>query len=190
MIMQDHLVAAGRPLELQTIVNQKRRRTIIVLAVGVALLTFILACQQQSPADTRATDENDLREWDAQWSSAAAAKNVDKTVSYYADDVIVLPPNGPTVTSKEGIRKIWLEMLTAPGFSGGWKATKVEVARSGDLAFLSGTWEFTMNDASGKPSTDRGKFVEVVKKQADGSWKCVTDIWNSDLPLPAPTPEE
>ncbi len=62
----------------------------------------------------------------------------------------------------------------------------MEVARSGELAYLNGTYELTMNDASGKPANDRGKYVEVWKKQADGAWKCVADIWNSDLPAPAP----
>jgi hypothetical protein len=33
---------------------------------------------------------------------------------------------------------------------------------------------------NGKPIGDKGKFVEIVKKQADGSWKCINDIWNSD----------
>ena len=33
-----------------------------------------------------------------------------------------------------------------------WKVSKVEVAKSGDLGFVSGTYEFTMNDASGKPT--------------------------------------
>ena len=185
--MKRQLVIAGRQTDLQSIVrHEHRQRTRLVIGVCIALLTFALACQPQTPPDTRTADESALREWDAQWSKAAGAKDVDKTVSYYADDVIVLPPNGPIATTKEAIRKIWKDMLTAPGYSGGWKATKVEVARSGDLAYVSGTYEFTMNDASGKPSTDRGKFVEVVKKQADGTWKCVTDIWNSDLPVPAP----
>ncbi len=47
-------------------------------------------------------------------------------------------------------------MITSPGYAMSWKATIVEVARSGDLAYISGTYEFTMNDASGKPMTDRG----------------------------------
>jgi ketosteroid isomerase-like protein len=29
---------------------------------------------------------------------------------------------------------------------------------------------------------DRGKFVVVWKKQTDGAWMIVADIWNSDLP--------
>jgi uncharacterized protein (TIGR02246 family) len=158
-----------------------------VFAGCIALLTFTSACQPQAPPDTRAADESALRKLDDDWSKAAAAKDVDKTVSYYADEVIVLPTNAPVATTKDAIRKIWKDMITSPGFAGGWKATKVEVARSSDIAYISGTYELTMNDASGKPATDRGKYVEVWKKQADGSWKCAADIWNSDAPLPTPS---
>jgi ketosteroid isomerase-like protein len=31
---------------------------------------------------------------------------------------------------------------------------------------------------------DRGKYLEIWKRQADGSWKVALDIFNSDLPLP------
>ena len=158
----------------------------LVLAGCIALLISALACQPQAPADTRAADEIALRELDAQWSKAAGSKDVDKTISYYGDQVTVMPANAPVAITNEAIRKIWKDMLTSPGFSGGWQATRVEVARSGDMAYVSGTYELTMNDANGKPATDRGKFVEVWRKQTDGGWKCVMDIWNSDLPLPVP----
>jgi ketosteroid isomerase-like protein len=162
----------------------------LTITACIAVITLLSACQQQAPVppDTRAADEAALKQWDENWSNAASAKDVDKTVSYYADDALVQPPNGPMVNSKADIRKVWAEMLSLPGFSGGWKATKVEVAKSGELAYVTGTWEFTWKDASGKPNSDKGKFVEVNKKQADGSWKCINDIWNSDLPLPAPAP--
>jgi ketosteroid isomerase-like protein len=66
-------------------------------------------------------------------------------------------------------------------------ATKVEVAKAGDLAYVSGTYEETMTDASGKPGKDRGKYLEIFRKQTDGTWKCIRDIWNSDLPASATT---
>ena len=66
-----------------------------------------------------------------------------------------------------------------------WQVSKVEVSRSGDLAYLMGVYVVSMKDAQGKPVTDRGKLVEVWKKQADGKWKTVTDIYNSDLPAVA-----
>jgi ketosteroid isomerase-like protein len=74
-------------------------------------------------------------------------------------------------------------MLMMPGMNYTWKPTKVEVAKSGDLGYLYGTYSMTMNDAQGKPVNDSGKILEVWKKQPDGKWKCVADIWNSDLPM-------
>ena len=174
------------PVKLRVVSHDDKIEGRIVFAVCFVLLSMTLACQTQTASDTRATDESALRNLDDQWSKAAGAKDVDKTVSYYAGDAIVMPPNSPMATGKEPIRAIWKGMLGAPGFSGGWKSTKVEVARSGDLGYVVGTYEFTENDAAGKPMTDRGKYVEVWKKQADGNWKCVADIFNSDLPLAAP----
>lgn len=161
-------------------------KTQITLFLFLLLLSVSGACQTQTAQDTRAADESALRTLDSEWSKAAGAKDVDKTVSYYADDAIVMPPNSPQATGKEPIRAIWKGMLGAPGFSGGWKSTKVDVARSGDLAYVSGSYELTENDASGKPVSDKGKYLEVWKKQANGSWKCVADIFNSDLPPAAP----
>ena len=53
---------------------------------------------------------------------------------------------------------------------------------------MSGNYEFKETDAGGKPITDKGKYLEIWKKHADGSWKCVADMFNSDLPsVPAET---
>ena len=163
------------------------------LIVLLALLSLSIACQQPAPAaDTRAADEATLRNLDAEWSKAAGAKDVEKTVSYYSDDALIMPANSPVLQGKAAARAMWQGMFSMPGFGGGWKTTKVDVARSGDLAYVTGTYEMNETDATGKPKTDKGKYLEVWKKQADGSWKCVADMFNTDLPpaAPATTPVE
>jgi len=159
----------------------------LFLSGCIALLSFAFV-GTATAGDTKI--EQDLRDLDAKWSAAAGAKDIDKTVSYYSEDAIVMPPNAPSATTRETIRSAWKEMLTSPGAAIRWKATKVEVAKAGDLAYVSGTYEETMTDASGKPVKDHGKYVEIFKKQADGTWKVVSDIWNSDLPASAPTAPE
>ena len=159
----------------------------------VLTLAFVLAAAAVCLAgDTKA--EQALRDADAAWSKAAGSKDLEKTMSYYSSDAIVLPPNASAATTKEAIRKVWQDLLASPGMVISWKSTKVEVAKSGDLGFVSGTYELTMNDASSKPVNDRGKYVEVWEKKSDGKWKCGTDTWNSDLPAasssPAPGAEE
>jgi ketosteroid isomerase-like protein len=154
----------------------------LVLSICFTLLSFTFV-GTMSAADTKS--EQALRDADAQWSKAAGTKDLDKTVSYYADDAIVMPPNALAATTKDAIRKIWQDLLASPGLVISWKATNVEVAKSGDIGFVSGTYELTMNDASGKPVNDHGKYLEVWEKRAGGKWKCGADIWNSDLPASA-----
>src|SRR5437870_6649191 len=151
----------------------------LCLSGCIALLSFAFVGTTSS-ADTKI--EQTLRDLDAQWSAAAGAKDLDKTVSYYSNDATVMPPNASAARTKEAIRKVWQDLLASPGLSISWKATKVEVAKSGDLACLSGTYELTVNDPSGKPVNDHAKYVEDRQKQADGTWHCGADIWNADLP--------
>jgi ketosteroid isomerase-like protein len=152
------------------------------------IILFLFSCVCAiSAADTKGTEQV-LRDLDEQWAKAAGAKDVDKTVSFYSSDATVLPANAPIATTKNAIQKIWGDLLATPGLTISWKSTKVEVAKSGDLAFLTGRYEMTMNDATGKPVNDRGKYVEVWEKQKNGQWKCGTDIWNSDLPAGGASP--
>jgi ketosteroid isomerase-like protein len=167
--------------------NDTMKTKPLVLSICFALLSFAFA-STASAADTKSAIEQALRDLDAQWSAAAGAKDVEKTVSFYSDDAVVMPPNAPRATTKEAIRTIWKDLLTDASIS--WKTKDVEMAQSGDLAFSSGTYEVTLNDPTGTPVKDRGKYLEVWKKQADGSWKCAVDIWNSDRAATASAPAE
>ena len=152
------------------------------------LVILTLACSSPAPSDSRAADEPAIRQTDDASLKAIAAKQLDATVSFYDEGASLFAPNAPIATGREEIRQAWTQMFAAPGFALRPKTTKVEVARSGDLAYAQGTYEFTANDPKGAPVTDRGKFVVVWKKQTDGAWKVVADIWNSDLP-PASGPK-
>jgi ketosteroid isomerase-like protein len=152
--------------------------------LGIALIACAASAHAQSTK--KVGDEAAIRQADEQWSNDAGTLNVEKTISYYADDASVLPPNAPIATGKDAIRTVWSGLLT-PGTSISWKATKVDVAKSGDLAYLMGTYELSMKGPDGKPVNDHGKMVEVWKKQSDKQWKVVADIFNSDVPLEAPS---
>jgi ketosteroid isomerase-like protein len=156
------------------------------LCASLALLLFAAGCSQAAPPDTRAADEAVIRDADSQWSKTAAAGDLDGTVAYYAEDASVLAPNAPIASDKQSIRGVWASLLGSASVS--WKATRVEVARSGDLAYIQGIYQLTSRDLQANP-VDHGKFVEVWKKQADGKWKVVADSFNSDMPV-APSPAE
>jgi len=148
-----------------------------------------LSISQASPAEKSSSTqsvEQLLRSLDGDWAKTAAGKDVEQTVAYYSDDAIVFPPNATSAATKESIRNAWKEMFASPGFVITWKPTKVRVGKSGEMARVSGTYELTKNDASGKPINDRGKYLEVWEKQTDGNWKCAADMWNSDVATSAP----
>jgi uncharacterized protein (TIGR02246 family) len=153
-------------------------------ATGLCLagVLFISGCNRQPPASTQAADEAAVRQTDDNWSKAAQSKKLDDWMTYYSDDAVVLPPNDAKTTGKDGIRKEIGGLLAMPGLSLSWSPEKVEVSRSGDLAYTQGAYLLTAADAKGKPMTDHGKTLEIWKKQADGSWKCIADMWSSNLP--------
>lgn len=149
-------------------------KTKFFLILCLVVLPLAIVCN--FPPTARGADENAVRDADSAWSKAAASKDVDKTVSFYADDALVLPPNDAAVATKDGIRNLWKGLIDSVT-DVSWKATRVEMAKSGEMACVTGTYELTMKDGT----KDRGKYCEVWEKKA-GTWKCGTDIWNSDFP--------
>ena len=155
----------------------------VALLLLVASFSLSIACSRTG--SNTSSDEAALRKLDDEWSRAAGAKDIEKTVSFYSDDAIVLVPNSPLLKTKEQIRTLWTGMFSIPGFGGGWKPAKIEIAKSGDLAYITGRYEINEVDPGGKPLTDTGNYLEIWRKQSDGNWKCIVDTFSSDLPPPS-----
>ncbi len=148
--------------------------------LATLLVLVISGCAPQVDTAAEQAAIRDLT--DVQWLNAEQAKDVDTVLSFFADDASSFPPNASIVTGKEAIRARLSEEYSGPRFAISWQTTKVEVSRSGDLAYSHGTYEVTVNDPEGNPVTDKGKWVTVWEKQPDATWKVVADIWNSDGP--------
>jgi ketosteroid isomerase-like protein len=155
------------------------------LPVALFAAAFLISCAQPQPAalpDNSAVAAAAVQKADADWSATAQAHNVDTWVAYYTDDAVVLPPNDKMATTKDAIHKTIGDVLALPALSVSWTATKVEAAKSGELAYAYGTYHLSYKGPKGKPVSDQGKYSEVWKKQSDGGWKCAVDMWSSDLP--------
>src|SRR2546426_8266232 len=92
---------------------------------------------------------------DKAWAQAAAARDVEKTVSFWADDARVFPPGQPAVIGKEALRQYVAGGFALPGFSIQWDTSDFVVSASGDIAYGIGTNAVTFNGADGKPITER-----------------------------------
>ena len=154
--------------------------------VLLSVATLMLSACTQAPApapDTRAADERAIRDIEAQWVKDFQAKDLEKETSVYADEASFLMTNMPIQTGKNAIRVAHKLILEDPNFGVDFAPTKVVVSRSSDVGYAQGAYTFTYSDPkTKKPVTEKGKYVDVYQKQADGSWKVVEDIFNADAP--------
>ena len=136
-----------------------------------------VACQAQGPAGLSDADRSAIRQAADSEVKAANAKDWGSMVMAYADDATIMPPNGEAVHGRQPIQK-WMEAF--PPISD-FKIDQVEVDGRGDVAYVRGNYSMTVTPPGSPATPDRGKFLEIWRKQADGSWKIRWDTFNSDL---------
>jgi ketosteroid isomerase-like protein len=113
---------------------------------------------------------------DRQW--AQSTTDLEKFASYLSADATFYAPGAPAHRGAEAFKRAFSELSKVPGFSLTWTAEKAEVSNGGDLGYSTGMYIATFGE-----TTDKGKYVTIWRKQPDGSWKVVEDMFNSDLPM-------
>ena len=168
--------------------------------IGVAVFaTSAAACSgTPSPATTDHTasvaltpaDSTAIVAVNTRLQAAGLSGNWDAWSADFTSEPVRLPPHAPAVTGKAASDAF---NRATPKFTTFDLAVTSIVGR-GDLAVTTGTFKLSVpagKDSAGlaTPATnDQGKFMQVLMKQADGSWKIARDIWNSDLPATATPP--
>ena len=161
-----------------------KSRTILCAAILITLTP--MGCNQLSSHDAAVKA---IQDSEVQWNQDYAARDVDKIMDHYADDAVLMVPGAPTTHGKAAIREGVRSMAADPAMALKFASTRVEVAKSGDLAWTQGTYTLTLTDPhSQQVVNDHGSYVTTYRKQPDGSWKVVADIATSEVPPPAPAP--
>jgi uncharacterized protein (TIGR02246 family) len=133
-----------------------------------------------APAD-RSADEAAIKGLDTVYFNAVKAKDVNMLASVYANDAVSMPPNNPQLNGHDDIVKYNDAMLKAPNFAMTGDTKTVTFSDDGTLAYSTGTYSATWNDAKGKAMKEDGKFLNVMKK-VDGKWKIIVDSFSSNNP--------
>lgn len=121
-----------------------------------------------------------IRAMDEEFVRNALAKDADKLVAaFYAPDAQLFATHVPPLTGHVAIAALFRGLLAGLK-KVSLNTTKIETA--GDLAYGTGVYEMTLAGLDGKTTEDRGKYVVVYKKQPDGGWRAVADIFNTSLP--------
>jgi ketosteroid isomerase-like protein len=156
-------------------------RTIVVLLVG-----FVAACQTrllpEGPDPSKALA--DLQRADSMIQAAIAARDAERTASFYAENAVLMPVAEPAVEGRVAILEEWRHVFGIPGFANRATLVAAEPSVAGDLGYTRGTYESPMSGPDGQPLLERGKWVSVWKRQDDGQWRIIVDIFNTDSPPP------
>jgi uncharacterized protein (TIGR02246 family) len=93
-----------------------------------------------------------------------------------------MPPGAPRRVGKEQIRRE-MQLLFDLFDTGNMSIQTEEVRILGNWAYSHGTYEFQMTPKEGGETRSySGKFLDVLEKQVDGSWKIAIDCHNYDAP--------
>jgi len=112
--------------------------------------------------------------------------DVELYLSIFTEDTVVMAPGSTAFIGKEVLR-LAMEGLFGM-FDLGLPYTVDEVGVLGDWAFVRSSFQYSMTPKEGgETTTNPGKQLDILKREADGSWKIYIECWNYDAPLPAPT---
>ncbi|PYQ01243.1 MAG: hypothetical protein DMF82_19810 [Acidobacteria bacterium] len=156
----------------------------VVILAACAWLVWVPS-EAQTGKGLSPTDVRKINESTESAMKAALAKDSATWAALFLDDSAVYPPNEPAVKGRAAIRT-WLEKL--PPITE-FTLINVKVEGREDLAYVLGTYTMTIAPPGAPgPIKDSGKFVTVLRRQADGRWLAAVDMFSSDLPA-APPPK-
>lgn len=153
-------------------------------ALAGLMLAAAVACTPPPAAGFSDEDRATLKAAGDDMAALANAGNFAGWEKYQASDVVMYPPNQEPLVGREAV------IAALKGFPpvSGMKFVQEEVEGTADFAYVRGTYEATFNPPGAAPMPDRGNYIEIWRKMADGRWLITRDIYNSSLPLPAAAP--
>ena len=145
-------------------------------AGGVLLFVGLAAtAAAQSPSPDVAKVRN-------AYMAAVHAGDGKAVAALFTDDGVEMPPNHEMLKGRPAIEKYNVGFLSSMSVK--LSLTEIESSASGNTAHDVGSYSQTITpkQAGGKPITDRGKYIVLLRRGADGQWRLKYAIYNSDLP--------
>ena len=109
-----------------------------------------------------------------------------RVLSLWCDDGVLMPPHHPSVRGRVMIGEYFDRLFKRGRFEFAFGSSEVEVAGEIAVQRVEYTASFWPADGSTE-SRDAGKGLHVYRRQANGEWRLVMDIWNSDAAAVAAT---
>ncbi|MAK59412.1 MAG: DUF4440 domain-containing protein [Ponticaulis sp.] len=148
-----------------------------MISIPAVLVAITLAACQPTAIAITEEDRLAIEASSRHWVETYNRNDWDTLSNLFTPDAILMPPNGPAVIGRSAIAE-W-EQTNEAGFRIAFDLQSIDGA--GDTAYVRGRSCVFIPDGAGKYGVDVGKFLEVRKRQSDGTWLIKADIFNSDL---------
>ena len=146
---------------------------------ALTVLALIITACQGGSGELTVEDLAVIRQVTNAWEFHVGVADWESLMVVYTDNAVVMPPNGPTLHGHEAIKTFMAGFPPITDVS----LTIDEIDGNNRIAFVRGTYIMTTEpEGAPEPVQDRGKYLEIRRKQADGAWLIAVDIFNSDLP--------
>ncbi len=158
------------------------RKSLLQVSIILMVLTLfvIIGCGKQNEVDVE-TDIAAINELWIQYAGSLNSGDIDSWISLWTDNGIQMAPDAPAVIGKEQIRAKFESMFAK--FILNIVITNKEVRVAGDLAFSRGTYTLSLTPkAEGETIMIDGKYLSIMERQTDGSWKILRDCFNNNAP--------
>jgi ketosteroid isomerase-like protein len=151
----------------------------------LVLAGLAVGCQGAGPLSD--ADVSALRADIERFAKLVNASDWAALAGMYAENAVFMPPHQPAVQGRANIQKWMAAFPKLQRFS----LQAQDIGGHGDVAYLRGTYSMTLAPEGNAPAAnDVGKYLDVRRKQPNGSWLTVEDTFNSDLPVAAPAPSK
>ncbi len=165
----------------------------------VFLLCFTFSCQyseepvEEAVAEVGALSDEDVAAIKAvnnAFVQAALEGGLEATTEFYTEDTIMVA-QGPMIQGREALKEARKALSKASATVTAFNQTIVKIDGRGNLAFVLGTVSIAMA-AEGLPGAIQvtGKFLQILRKQEDGSWLIAIDTRIVDRPSSPPPKKE
>ena len=148
-------------------------------SVTLAILTLIYSppAIYASQASTLST----LAKIRETWVHDLRAKKLEPVLKFYAPNAVFLQPSGERITGSAAIRSLFQSIMST--FNSDLTLQSHNLETSGDLAYDSGDFQETLtNVATGAKISSKGSYITIFKRQPNGSWQIVQQVWTGSPP--------
>jgi ketosteroid isomerase-like protein len=146
------------------------------IKVSIAIVSFWIVTAYSQQIDTKA-DKAALDDITRITIKAFNEGNIENYVALIADDAVYMPPNTGAIVGKDAIRDWYKGVISNNQFDIDILTESTEL--HGEFAFQRVVWKGTSTSKKGGDLFHHNSMcLNVLRKQADGTWKIWKSIWN------------